>query len=323
MPIIKKQLETTVDLFKPADIYAADVKSMLIGKLTERYVGKCYQSMLITAISNIVRYSDTHLVDNRLDGAAYIDVQFEATGLVLIKGEILHGCKVVEITASGIIVDHKQAGGLVQADPKKQVIKVIKPGQLIPVVIQAVRYNPNQSQITIRGIPYTPSFTPNVFYNITEILSPEDTEKASSLLDELAEEIKLHNAVMSSKNYEFFKELTYPFKTTQKFESSKLGERFTKMSSELKHILEIRDGCLISPIESSKLPGLTLFHSKKEETSDVGMVVDSQLYPAILDMISKRLMYLRNLRGFAEQYDTPEKIQDMMIYWKICQNLKE
>ncbi len=321
MTVVRKIIETTVDLFKSVDIYAADVKKMITEKLIQRYVGKCFQSMLIQSITNIIRYSDTYLVDNRLDGAAYIDVQFEAEGLVFVKGEVLHGCKVVDITTTGVIVSHKYAGGLLQSDPKKQVIKIIKKDQLIPVIIQAARYTPNQNQITIRGIPYVTMDPSNVFYNITEVLSPADTDKVDALLAELSEEMKLHSG-MTSKSYEFFKELVYPYKTTQKFESSKLSEQFSKVGTELKSILEINSGCIMSPVETYKSSGLSLYHSKKSAGASYGLVIDSPLYPAILEIITKRLMYLRDLRGFAEQYDAQEKIQENMIYWKVCQSLK-
>lgn len=326
MPVIKKTLETTVDLYTAADFFAPNVSTMLIKKLTERYVGKCYQSMLIQKIDSILRYSETHMVENRLDGAAYIDVQFVAEGLILTQGEILHGCKVADITHSGVIVTHALAGGLVMADPKKQVFKILKKDQIIPVCIHAARYNLNQPQITIRGAPYAPSARNNVYYNITDIMSPEDTEKLSSVLDELNAEIELHAKLSNEKNYKFFEELVYPFKTVQKFEMSPIGSKFTKITADLKSILEIHDGCLIVPEESYKTQGLSIWHSKKSITPDTvqshGTVIESHMYPAITDCINRRLLYLRNLRGFVEQYNTPEKIQDMMVYWKVCQSVK-
>lgn len=327
MPVVKKTLETSVDLYKASDIYAPNVSAMLVEKLTERYVGKCYQSMLIQKIDSIIKYSETHMVDNRLDGAAYIDVQFVVEGLILVQGELLHGCKVVDITQSGVIVTHPNAGGLVMADAKKQVIKILKKDQIIPVNIQAARYNLNQPQITIRGTPYAPSIRTSVYYNITDIMSPEETEKLSELMEELSVELSLHAKISSEKTYKFFEELVYPYKTNQKFEMSQLGSKFTKITPDLKSILDIRDGCIIVPEESYKAPGLSIYYSKKpmsqETVQNYGIVIESQIYPAITDCISKRLMYLRNLRGFVEQYNTPEKIQEMMVYWKVCQSVKE
>lgn len=327
MPIIKKTLETSVDLYKPADIYAVNVSAMLIDKLTARYVGKCYQSMLIQKIDSVLKYSETHLVDNRLDGAAFIDVQFVVEGLILIQGELLHGCKVVDITQSGVIVTHPHAGGLVMADPKKQVIKILKKDQIIPVNIQAARYNLNQPQITIRGMPYAPSLRNNVYYNITDIISPDDTEKLSELLTELNDEIALHANLASKENYKFFDGMVYPYKNIQKFEMTQIGRGFAKITVDLKNLLTIRDGCLVIPEEPYKMPGISIYHSKNAMQSAAiqknEVIIESEMYPAITDCINKRLMYLRNLRGFVEQYTTPEKIQEMMIYWKVCQSIKE
>lgn len=327
MPTIKKTLETSVDLFKASDIYTANVAKMLMDKLTERYVGKCYQSALIQKVVSIIKYSETHIVDNRLDGAAYIDVEFVVEGIVPGQGEILQGCRVVDITQSGVIISHPLAGGLVMPDAKKQIVKILKKDQLIPVSVQAARYNINQTQITIRGTPYAPSSHKNIYYNITEIVSPEETEKLSELLEELSQELSHHSALANEKSYKFFEDLVYPYKTTQKFEMSQIGGKFTKVTSDLKSILEIRDGCIILPEESYKQPGLTLYHSKKpinqDDLAGHGVVIESHMYPAIADCINRRLMYLRNLRGFVEQYNTPEKIQEMIVYWKVCQSVKE
>ncbi len=316
-----KVLETSVDLFDPDDIYTLDVPKLLLQKLNERYENKCFSSMLILKVIEIIRYSDRIMVDNRLDGGAYINVQFKVEGIILTKGEVLQGCKVVNIASFGVIINHPNAVGIMSQDPQKKAIGMIKKDQIVPVIVDDVRYNVGKSQITITCKPYTPQPFQRTFYNVSEILSPEDTEKVDSLLEELAAEEKLHSSIASDKSYEFFKNLIYPYKTAEKFTMSPIGSSFKPVSLALKPLLEIRDGCIYNADPASKE---FLVHSKKTiSIADDGQnIINGPLYPALSDVLYQRLSYLRMLRGFAEQYDTAAKNQEMMAYWKVCMSLK-
>lgn len=336
--IITKVLQTSIDLFTDADIYSQDIESVLMRKLTDRYVNHCWQSMLITSIKKIVKHSDITMVDNRLDGAAYINVKFEAEGIILVQGEVLHGCKVIEAATTGIIVEHKYAGGLIYPDPRGQAVKLIQKDQVISIIVDKARYNVNQKQISIRGIPFIPLPPSDIYYQITNILSPEDTDKVDYLLNKLNEEMKLHDSIKNEKSYEFFRDLMYPYKSLQKFKETKIGDSFKPVDIDLKAILELHGGCLIAPSASSKQDTF-LYHSKSvpaplldifvNQTSDAliskqrSILINSEMYPAISDIINRRILYLQALRGFVEQYDTQSKVVERMAYWRVCQSLKE
>jgi hypothetical protein len=64
-----------------------------------------------------------------------------------------------------------------------------------------------------------------------------------------------------------------------------------------------------------------LYYSKSAQNTDL-QIIQSPMYPAVSHIINLKLMYLRMLRGFSEQYNTPEKNQDMLAYWKVCSMLK-
>jgi DNA-directed RNA polymerase subunit E'/Rpb7 len=317
---ITKILETSIDLFSPEDIYAVDVPKLLLTKLNERYMNKCFSSILIFKVVEILRYSDRIMVDNRLDGAAYINVQFKVEGLILNKGEVLQGCKVVNTTSFGVIIRHPYAVGIMTQDPQKKAITVLKKDQIVPVIIDDVRYNIGKPQITITCKPYTPQPFPEIYYNITEVLSPDETEKINALLVELAEEKKLHANVKNNKSYEFFNNLLYPYKTVRKFNMSPLGSTFSPVIIELKELTKIKDGCITNvDLNLDQF----IVHSKKIVNSSNLQVINSPLYPALSSIIFQKIQFMRTLREFAEQYDTPEKNQQMMAYWKICMSLKE
>jgi hypothetical protein len=319
---ISKVIETTVDLFDARDIYTTNIADMLLKKLTDRYRNKCFQSMFITNITKIIRHSDIRMVDNRLDGAAYIDVQFEASGVILIKGEILNGCKVTEVINTGIIIEHNYAGGLIVPGNKQQIFNIIKKGQIIPIIIKEVRYNPGQNEISILGSPFIPQKHKNIFYNLAGGIKSEDVDKLSKLVESLNDEIKLHEEISSEKSYEFFRDLMYPFKTQQKFELSKFGSKFSTVNAELKTLSGIKDGCITSPIEAQKNASF-VYHSKTEAKETGGIVITADAYSALSEIVNRRIIYLMGLRGLVKQYDTKDKIGEMMTYWKVCQSLKE
>ena len=319
--IITKILETSIDLFEPSDIYSLDVKKLLMQKLSERYCNKCFSSILILKILDIIRYSDRIMVDNRLDGGAYINVQFKVEGVILVKGEILQGCKVINVASHGIIIDHPYAFGSMKQDPQKKAIAIIKKDQIVPVIVDDVRYNVGKSRISIMCTTYTPQSFLEILYNITEILSPADTEKLDLLLLALADEEKIHESLNSEKSYDFFKKLIYPYKTQRKFQLSPIGSNFKNIQLTLKNILEIRDGCITN---ADSAINEFLLHSKKTQITNAEIqVIDSPLYPAIISIIQQRITYLITLRGFVEYYNTIEKNQEMMAYWQVCMSLKK
>jgi DNA-directed RNA polymerase subunit E'/Rpb7 len=319
--IITKILETSIDLCDPDDIYVLDAKALLFKKLNERYQNKCFASLLILNVVEIVRYSNFIMVTDRLTGSAYVDVMFKVEGIILTKGEVLQGCKVINVTASGIIINHQYAIGMLTQDKYKKAFSIIKKDQLVPVIVEEATYNVGKAQITISCKPYTPQPYSNIIYNVTNIISPADTEKLDLILNNISIEEKLHEPLKKLESYTFFKNLMYPFKTVQKFNLSPAGESFKPVSLTLKDILEIRDGSITN---ADITVDNYLMHSKKIFTASTAeKVLDSPMYSAISSILQERLLYMRTLREFSEYYNTAEKTQEMLAYWKICMSVKE
>ena len=268
--IITKVINTTIDLFDPVDIYTVDIKSTLKKKLEDRYKKRCYQSILIIEIVSIKRHSSVIMVNNRLDGAAYVDVEFEAKGIVLITGEILHNCKIIEIHSNAITMEHEYAGIKLQKDNGDAIFKILKVGQKIPVVIQKVRYMVNQTSISAIATPFLPSITEEVFYNITEGLSPEETNELTNLMLEIDKEEDTHKSAMKEETYEFFKNLIYPYKVNQKYELNQraVSLKFKPVALELKALLEIKSGVIVYPQEDNR-SNKRLFWSKNCDVNSI------------------------------------------------------
>lgn len=321
-------IETSIDLFTSTDIYAVDIQGLINKKLTERYVGRCYASMLILRIGKLIKYSDVRMVDNRLDGGASLDVMFEAEGIVLVKGEVLHGCEVIDIKHSGIMIRNQYVYGAVLSNPKYKITGSISIGQLMPVIIENVRYNINSQRITVQCYPFVPKPIEEPYYLITEPLSDSDAEKVTKLLQTLSEELKLAEDTQKQypQSYAFFKELMYPYKTKQKFTDSPIGSKFKFLPDiELKTLTQISSGCLVcKDVSSNEL----FMHSDAPDQRILDLIqsgnllISSPAYPVIASILNKRIMYVSALRGFAEQYNTAEKAQKLSPYWKQCNSFK-
>ena len=315
--LITKVLDTSVDLKTHAEIYDPDVVAMLMKKLRERFNNKCFASMLIFDIVEIIRYSDRKMVDNMLTGAAYIDVRFKVSGMVLVQGEVVHGCKVTKVLNNNIIVSHPHVMGNMTADPKRKIMGIIGLDKVVPIIVDNARYNIGKSQITTTCKPYTPQPFSEVFYNITDTLH---IEKLEDVLNKLNEEENLHAKIKNTKLYSGFKTLTYPYKTARKFNHSVIGAKFKEIT--IKDVMQIKDTCCITTVDYS-IDNFILI-SNEHVSHDINITsINVSLTTALSEILLNRLHYLQTLRGFIEQYDTPEKNQEMLAYWKACAGLKD
>jgi len=322
--IITKIIETSVDLLDPKEIYTVDVEALLLKKLNSRYANKCYQSILILEVIKIIRRSKIYMADNRLDGAGYVHVQFEAKGIIFNKGEILLGCEVIEIHGNAITAEHKYASIKLQKDAEEKIFRILTKGQKIPVVVDKVRYNINHSTVSMIATPYIPRDYTNIYYNITSDLHEFEVEKLSIIMNAIDIEQELHKDLSKEKSYDFFKDILYPYRTTQKFDQIPIISKmaFKPINIELKNFSNIKSGSIIVyPSEDNKI-NRRLFLSESADAEELknngSLVIYSNLYPVLADVCSKYLQYLYALRGMVDMYSSKERLQEMMVYWKIC-----
>lgn len=320
--LITKILTTSVDLLDPNDMYNADLDNVILRKLKDRYIKKCYQSMYILDITRLIRRSLARITDVRLDAGASVDVQFEVSGVILNQGEVLHGCVVLEIRDDIITAEHEYAGIKLQKDPTGQIIRILQVGQKIPVVVHNVRYTVNESKISVLGSPYAP-YVPDAFtyFNITESVNPDESEMLDVMLSKIQAEEDLHKQLQTdAKQYEFFKDKLYPYKIRQKAELHKSLEAFKPVSLELKSMLEIDNGIVVYPHIDERI-------NKRFFISDTlppnAVVINISAYGVFMDILTKYYLYLQALRGFIETYPTPKEAQELMSYWSMCKKLQQ
>lgn len=322
--IINKILETDVDLINPNDIYQHNIDNLLLEKLNDRYKNRCYQKSYILNVNKIIRRSTIKMVSNRLDGGSYISVQFEVSTFMLNPEDVLHNCKIIEIHENAIIAEHELVGIKLQKIPNSKISHILKIGQVIPVIIKSVRYIPYQPKISVIAVPYLPVCQPNIFYNIISGLTVEQTEKLGLLFDMIQEEEEKHKNIQNDKKYQFFKDLVYPHKVNIKYEQTSIAEKnkFKPVNLELKEMLLIKDGIIVSPNEDN-INNKRFFHSKNTDLLNKVTVITSELFPVYAVYLKKYLVHKMLIRGFVETYKTTEDMNKLMIYWKLCKDAKQ
>jgi hypothetical protein len=302
------------------EIYCTNIKEMLIKKLRERYAKICFASMFILDVIEIIRYSDRIMVDNRLDGGAYINVQFKVNGVILLKGEVVHGCKVSKVLNNKIIISHEYITGNMAADSSNKIIGLVGLNKTIPVIVDEVRYNVGTKCIVMMCRPYTPQPYPEIYYNITEVTN---MDKVLDVVNMIKEEEILHDKLKDGKLYTGYKTIIYPYKTARKFEQSAIGAKFTELSSKLDTLKDaVKSGQCITVVDYSV--DKFIYVADKHISHELPVTsVNTSLSTALSEILLNRLYYLQMLRGFVETYDTIEKNQEMVPYWKACTLLKE
>lgn len=316
--IITKRILISIDLGSCQAIYSPNRDDVIIRIAKDKLINKCFSGCYIISIEKILKKGDVRIVDNKLDGTAYVDVQLEVKAIVFACGkEILFGQPIERIENNGIIIlKGALAAGLIAASPReREITKLLSKKQEIPVIVQKAMYAPNYAHITIYGLPYVPEIPHNTYYRITSDLSNADTDNLEDLQSKIQEELELHSKLDKSM-YKFFEDLMYPYKTQQKFEMSPLGSKFQPI--DMKSVYQISDGYIVQPTEVKN--ALRIYHCKEKKLDGV-FIVDSTLYAALFEILEQRYIYLLNLRGFVENYPEP-KFSQMSAYWKEINKLK-
>ena len=311
---------SSVDLFAHADIYTLDVKQMLTNKLSKRFVNICYSGLLILRITRLIEYGDILIVDDRLDGGATCDVKFEVEGLQMTADEVLNGCRVVDITSSGILFESKYADGLIMTEPTKHLAGIISKNMIIPVTVITASYPVNHNKLTVTGMLYTSRLPQTLVYKITSSVNDSELAILQRLISDLSEEAALHK---QSPSYTGANKIVYPFAQPRPVDA--VYRDFKPTSSLLDDIKLDNLLSVLKPQTYAILP-CELFNELKltiiTSTDHKDDYVEASQFVALSDFINRRLIYLQTVRGIANQYDTPDKWKSLNNYWQIVMSSK-
>lgn len=325
--IITKALETTIDFINPNDIYNVNTDKFIIEQLTKRYVGKCYQSILITTIKRIFKRSCIRIVDNRIDGGAQCDVSFEVEGIIYIEGEIIPNCKITEIRNKDILMEHEHIAIKLEKTTNANILNSLSVNDILPVVAHKMRYLPSHKNISMIGSIFIPLPLNNIAYIVDAHLQPAEIEKLKYFMDIIYEEEKSHDSVKNYELYEFFKKFLYPYKDNKNDHIiKKLSLTPVELEFKTLSTLKIPIGkTILYPNEDDKYKR-RLFISNTHDLPDT-MSVKYTMFQILMHILTQYILYLQTLRQLTTCYCSEKGPNDMFkklkFYWSICDSLKK
>ena len=316
--LIKKTIETIVDIKNADDIYSKNRDTMLIDKLTNKFVGICYHSCYILKINKIIRRSYIYMKDT-LDGDSQCTILFEVDAIVYIQNEIIHGCSIVKKEQNGITHAKSKYAGIQLSIPPNMAI--FKENDTVPMIVKKVRYNIFQNSISILAAPFTQIQQTSIQYILTGTLSKDETADITKLLSQVTDEIVYVDSLNANdkKIYKFFNDLL----------STHTNKLHTK--NKLVDILQIKNGVVY---KSNTFDDINIYHTQSDmkddldkletdtKLSDVNIITESVyivFYTLILEFISS----IQTLREFINNYPTFAAVQHDKNIWKMYNMLKK
>lgn len=294
---IIKEIETNLTIFG-SDIFSPDREITCTRLLTEKYAGKNFKSCHIINIHKILEVSSRRM-NETLDGSANINVRFEVNAIVYVKDEIIHGCKVVEKDANGVIrFISPNAALYIEESP--DYAGICNVGDIIPTIVLKVGYTPNQTQITAAVMPFVPLFNKPIVYKIEE-------KKVECYIKVIK--------VDDDKTTKFFANLLYPYK--------KYAPKPKKMTFvEMNKIPNIRKGYLVIPTGDIYLNGA--YHTFEHTIAKKhGTVVEHDIQHIYQTYISEYTMYKDTLEGFKKTYPLLSDVKKYKKVWEFYLMLKK
>jgi hypothetical protein len=334
--IIKKILETYLDISDPKDIFSPNRDNMIMEKLTAKFVGVCFMSCFVIKINRIIRRSYIYMKDT-LDGDAHTNVMFEVDAIVYQKNEIINGCKIIKKEPNGIIHGKSEHAGIqLSIQPN---MTIFREGDIAPVIVKRVRYNINQTAASVLAVPFIPMSYEPVYYNMSGSLTKLQIDELKSLLTQIkTEECKIEKLNSADKKiYTFFNDLISPVKT-----SKPASTPFKKTKKvKIHEILELTSGIIYKPdlkYDNSELYYVDTGESKSDLSnilvdqrdttnttdtkSELRNVIDESIYITFYTILLKYLTNIQTLQSFLDQYPTFAAVQSSKEIWKMYSMLK-
>jgi hypothetical protein len=333
-----------MDISDPKELFSPNRENMIIEKLSAKFVGVCYMSCFVVKINKIIRRSYIYMKDT-LDGDAHTNIMFEVDAIIYQKNEIINGCKIIKKEPNGIIHGKsKYAGVQLSIQPN---MLIFKEGDIVPVIVKRVRYNINQTAISVLAAPFIPANNDQIYYNIIGSLSNQQLGELKSVLEQIkSEEEKIKKLNVNDKKiYTFFNDLLSPLKI-----SNNKDVQFKNVKKVNIHdILELKMGIIYKPklkyndptiyfssidttntdvVVSSDLSSIATEKMENNKITErknhtLNNIVDESAYIIFYSILINYLSTIQSLLDFINQYPTFDSVQKSKELWKMFTMLKK
>ncbi len=328
MIIKNKILETYIDVSNAKDMYSANVDEMLIDKLTEKFVGVCYNSCYVIKINKIIRRSYLYMKDT-LDGDSNTNIRFEADVIVYMQGEVINGCTIIKKEPNGIIHAKSKYAGL-QLNIQNN-MSIFKEGDVVPVVVKRVRYNVNQTAISVLAMPFVPVLHSHVYYKTTGELDKHHAKELKSLAHDVDTLLVSFAKLPADKKkiYKFFIDLLYnkSDKNTIPGGSDKIVMSKILAQAEDKSGSDNVSGSIIYD-PNTPCDDISIYYVGKESSGKIIEkvsqldVIEESSYIVFYNIILQQLSRLQTIKDFIEYYPDFKSVQQNKEIWKLYSMLK-
>ncbi len=329
---ITKFIESRIDINNVNDQFCRNYDEMILGKLEAQFKNRCYAGIFITDIVRVVRRSEQNAKCKVLDGSTYVDVLFEAAGVVYEQGEVLHGCKIIQINNNGLT--HAKTDHTVICVRNPDTGTFYSENEIVPVIVNKIRASPFAREITISAWPFVPMKPDLLAFSIAHGTEKIDYGSSNKLCADLVSEIadikkqlfpKTDN---QKKVYKFFKDLLYPHGKVTVLSVMARADKFTLMDIDRlfdmdeKSAQKIANSILMFPDSYLDNDQICVFGNTVRYAGRELSPVELPFESVVVKILHLHKKALITLLGFVTNYDTLQKIKDSQHIWKTYTMLK-
>lgn len=312
---INKVFDIILNITDINHIFVKKFDDKLIELLSEKYLNRCFMSSYIVKINKIINRSLLELNQNDLDCSFNISVQFEAECLIYNKNEIILDMEIQEIVNNNIITKKDNILALIK---NNQDLSIFKKGDKIPITVGKVKYSLGSDKISINSYPFIPILNNIKYYKVNKLDSSEIDLLNDEILNSIKEEenVKLNILKNKNNNWNYFKELIYPYKKNIELKDIKnkvdLLELVTNLDKYENQIIEVNDKYDISD-------RIVILHKENE----VNNYIKNNMYLIIYDVLKKYYLNLKLINDLSNIYNTEKLIKENQTIFNIYTKYKK
>lgn len=313
---VEKVLEVRLDINDTNHMFSQNYDNLFLDLLKQKYNKRCYKSILITDIIKILKRSNIYCKSKVLDGSLYVDIQFLASGIIYEQEEIIHNCKIVQIHSNGIM--HAKSPYAAIQISNIEGMNIFKENEEIPVIVNRVKYNLFEDEITVLAFPLIPVKKKVIFYKSNSGVSNLNAESIQ-ILHQISELLSDINKLKKDNkdSYDFFLSLLYPYKKqiTLKADTEIINaDLFKKIDNKI-----ITNSYSYLVDNFVYLINDTVYKNSFSDTPIIEIPFDELVLRILYDYKKNIIMF----KDFINNYNTKEKIKNNSHIWSVFNMLKQ
>ncbi len=312
---INKVFDIILNITDITHIFVKKIDDKLIELLSEKYLNKCFMSSYILKINKIINRSLLEANQNDLECSFNISIQFEAECLIFNQNEIILDMEIQEIVNNNIITKKDNILALIK---NNQDLTNFKKGDKIPITVGKVKYSVGSDKISINSYPFIPITTNIKYYKLSKLDDSELDLLNEEILNIIQLEENIKSTILKTKNnnWNYFKELIYPYKKNIELKNIKntidLLELVNNLEKYENQIIEINDKYNISD-------RTVILHKENE----VNNYIKSNMYLIIYDILKKYYLNLKLINDLSTIYNTEKLIKENLTIFNIYSKYKK